>query len=228
MKNSKDGFSLVEFLILLLVISVIGLATYGIWYRSNINKSKSSTTNSPTKTNQTASTNDLKTQEDLAAIGKGLVNYVNCETDVSCGHQEPQTANKLSAIAHGHLNYDISSYNYKDFYDSGGDESTFVYQICANFTKNTFNVSSFNNIWGENDNNGVDGTIPSSYSVHSSGTQCYINDLSYMGHGLFMVLTSEESQYKSQLYNQNYGYIASGVLMLTAIPLTINNRIESI
>lgn len=136
---------------------------------------------------------DNKISQDLATIGNALANYTGPNGEFS----SPFLPSNLRQLSLTKLNYSVGSYSYKVIKDVGGEKDrTEIYQICTNFNTNTFNVSNYNNIFGSS---GVDGASTDSYSVHSSGNQCFTNDLSLIGSGLSLDLNNNEDQYKSQL-----------------------------
>ncbi len=176
-------------LVLLITLGIVGT----IYYLSHHKTVSSKNATIISKTLIIINPDDTKIEQDLASIGNTLANYPSEGNSFSA----PFIPDNINQLPQTKLNYKASSYSYKVIANDGGEKSNkIIYQICANFNKNTFNVSAYNNIFSTS---GVDGTSADSYVVHSSRMQCFTNDISFMGQGLSLNLNNSEIKYKSQL-----------------------------
>ena len=181
-----------------LLVTILVIAAIGLVYASrskpklSVNQNNSSTNLQAQNNNPSTQTQDPKIEQDLASIGQamGSLPYNNSGDPALA---LPSKLSKLNVT----LNYSVNSYPYKILEDDGGeDNSTAIYEICANFNTNTFNVSTYNNSAGASNN---PGTSSSSYALHSQGEQCFTNSITQEANGVDLVANNSESQYKGQI-----------------------------
>jgi len=189
MEQNEKGFSVLELFIIILILIMIALV--GWFVDSKIHKNNSSQSTKSAVTNSSSQTSsDTKVEQDLADIGTTLNNYANNSSSTN------NLPDNLSQLDLKGLNYSLEDYGYKVLDEDNGGPNASDYQICANFSNNTFTSSSYNNFTNNQLGQSEDPQMTiSEFSIHSQGQQCFVVSFAPdTGYDLTIVLyTSEKS-----------------------------------